>query len=81
MIEADDPICVSAALLLRSGKDIIKESKASYSCIRDLISWRILQERPQLLLLLPGDLAAVDPHIQPGHDGGHSGGAHTWTSS
>lgn len=45
MIEADDPICGSAALLLRfPGKDIINESKARYSCIRDLISWRILQE-------------------------------------
>lgn len=82
MIEADDPICVSAALLLRfPGKNIIKERQARYSCIRDLISWRILQKRPQLRPLLPGDLAAMDPHIQPGRDGGHSGGARTWTSS
>ena len=28
-----------------------------------------------------GGLAAMDPHIQPGRDGEHSGGAHTWTSS
>ena len=62
MIEADDPICVSAALLLRfPGKDIIKERQARYSCVyATLISWRILQKRPQLRPLLPGDLAATD---------------------
>ena len=58
-----------------------REKQARYCCIRDLISWRILQKRPQLRRLVPGDLAAMDPHIQPGRDGGHSGGARTWTSS
>ena len=51
-------------------KDILKERQAGCSCMRDLISWRILQKRP-LRPLLPGDLAAMDPDIQPGRDGRH----------
>ena len=63
---------VPAALLLRSPgvRTFLKERQARCSCIRDLISWRILQKRP-LRPLLPGDLAAIDPDIQPGRDGRH----------